>query len=400
MKITGAEIYSGDAGYRTAKYLRVLTDEGIDGWSEYYDHHNGSPLDPILLAHIDRLHTMDIDPSDSIIVGRTLHAATRIVTGGLNRQSIAAVENACVDIQAKRLGVPAYAVLGGRFRTELPVYWTHYGSFRAAFPDFYRKEFGFAPLTRPEDLARLGDELRGTGIRAVKTNPIRFTDGMAAMYGNGTRIDASLFAPRDVGRILGDVNRSLDALEESLGPDIDVMLDVNFLLRPSDVRRLADGLSDRRLSWLEVDGLDPAALAELRKSASMPIASLEALYGAEQLLPYFEARAIDVPIVDVLWNGAQEAIRIAHLAAAFGLDVAIHNPVGHLGTLISAHFAAAIENLRVLELRVDESSAIAGHLAAPPTVHDGLLTVPSTPGWGAEMLVENLKLQTATGDAR
>ena len=48
-------------------------------------------------------------------------------------QAIGAIENALLDVVGKALGVPACALFGGPIRTELPVYWSHCGSFRVNF---------------------------------------------------------------------------------------------------------------------------------------------------------------------------------------------------------------------------------------------------------------------------
>jgi galactonate dehydratase len=42
MKITGLEVLSADAGWRNYYFLKVTTDDGITGWSEF-DEGFGSP---------------------------------------------------------------------------------------------------------------------------------------------------------------------------------------------------------------------------------------------------------------------------------------------------------------------------------------------------------------------
>ena len=41
----------------------------------------------------------------------------------------------------------------------------------------------------------------------------------------------------------------------------------------------------------------------------MPIASLESLMGRRAILPFLEAGAVDVCIIDPLWNGVAESVR-------------------------------------------------------------------------------------------
>lgn len=65
-----------------------------------------------------------------------LKANTRHVVGGIASQGIAAIENALLDVVGKCYGVPVCALFGGPYRTELPVYWSHCGSFRVSMPSF------------------------------------------------------------------------------------------------------------------------------------------------------------------------------------------------------------------------------------------------------------------------
>ena len=38
MRITGIETFAADAGWRSACYLKIVTDSGVIGWSEYGEH--------------------------------------------------------------------------------------------------------------------------------------------------------------------------------------------------------------------------------------------------------------------------------------------------------------------------------------------------------------------------
>ena len=49
-------------------------------------------------------------------------------------------------------------------------------------------------------------------------------------------------------------------------------------------------------------------------------------------------------------------MKIAATAEAHEVNVAPHNFYGHLCTMMSAHFAAAVPNLRIMEIDVDRLS--------------------------------------------
>ena len=77
-----------------------------------------------------------------------------------------------------------------------------------------------------------------------------------------------------------------------------------------------------------------------------------------------------------------ESIRIAILADAFEVDVAPHNYYGHLSTLMSAHFCAAVPNFRIMEYDVDDVPWRDDIVTHPPVIENGQLVVPTRPGLG------------------
>ena len=78
-------------------------------------------LSPVLIGR---------DPRRYEQVTQHLHVLTRQSRGGLNQQAIAAIENALLDVTGKAYGVPVYALFGGPIRDRIPVYWSHFGTYR------------------------------------------------------------------------------------------------------------------------------------------------------------------------------------------------------------------------------------------------------------------------------
>jgi len=105
---------------------------------------------------------------------------------------------------------------------------------------------------------------------------------------------------------------------------------------------------------LELDAHDPKSIALIRRDAPCPIASGETLLERRDFRPYFENYSFDTAIVDVIWNGYMESLKIAAMADAYEVNVAPHNFNGHLGSLISAHFCAVVPNFKVMEIDIDD----------------------------------------------
>ena len=178
------------------------------------------------------------------------------------------------------------------------------------------------------------------------------------------------------------MQRQLGALREGAGPDVGIHLDLNFNFKTEGYLQVTRALDDFGLSWFEIDLYDPAGLARIRESVRTPIASCESLFGIRGFRPYFEHAAMDVAIVDVPWNGAWEGLKIAAMAEAHEVNVAPHNFYGHLCTLMSAHFCAAIPNFRIMEIDIDDVPWKDDLVTTVPEIEDGCLKVPIGAGVG------------------
>lgn len=383
MKIVKAETLHADGGYRSCSYLKLSTDEGLVGWSEFYDSFSGARIDPLIQ---DFARTaMGMDPRQFGRVSETLIATTRLAAGGLAQQAIAAIENACLDIAGKAMGVPVHTLLGGPLRDRVPVYWTHCGSYRVGpREDFYAK-LGYPPIRTLQDLTDVAREAVAQGYRAVKTNPVFFDKPKPYFFSGGFR-PAPGFLDRSINdRQLAAIQEQMIAYREAVGPNVGLMLDVSFSQRTEGYLRIAQRLEHLNLAWLELDINDAEALALIRRHARVPIASLESLHGVAEYRPFLQNQSVDTCIVDPMWNGVWQSARIAAFADAHETTMAPHNPVGELGNLMSLHLSAAVPNLRIMELRVDEAPWTRDFLTHPPKVENGEMLVPHRPGWGTDI---------------
>ena len=288
------------AATASACYVKISTDEGIVGWAEYYEGLTGIWVTP-LIKGLAKVAT-GMDPRSVGKLSESLLATTRLSWGGLAHQAVAAIENACLDIQAKALGVPVYALFGGPFRDRVPVYWTHCGSYRVRHPAFY-EEPAMEPVRTLDDFTRLGREAVQQGFRAVKTNPVFFDKDKPYMFNGGFRIEPGFLDRSSSHGHIGAIVDQLHALREGIGPDRGLMLDVSFSQRTEGYLRLARRLEELNLYWLELDMRDPEGLALIRQSTATPIASLELLHGIHDFRPYLVQRSVDTAIVDPMWNG-------------------------------------------------------------------------------------------------
>src|SRR5262245_8775548 len=332
MNIARFEHLHADAGWRTFSFLKIVTDDGLVGWAEYNEGYGAGGLTALIRKFGELV--IGMDPREVGRISVTLHAMTRLAHGGLNAQAIAVIENACLDIKAKALGVPVYALFGGPFRDRIPLYWSHCGSRRVWRRDLFEDKWGFPPLRSLDDIVTLGRTVVERGFKALKTNPCDLLPGWTK-FSSGFRAMPGFLDRRPDSRFIGEITQLLQAFRDGVGPETGLMLDLNFNQRTDGFINIARAVELYALTWLEIDIHDPEALALVRRSARTPIGSLEPIHGQREYRAYLERRAVDVAIIDVHWNGLWEAVRIATLADAYETDVAPHKYGGHPGSMVS-----------------------------------------------------------------
>lgn len=379
MKIAAIDDLHADAGWRTLSFLKITTDSGLIGWSEFGEGRSTPGLAGVIRKISRQL--IGQDPREVGKISAKLYAQTRTATGGLNSQANAAIENACLDIKAKALGVPVYELFGGAARHRVSVYWSHCGTLRVRHPDL----FGCAPLRTLDDVVLLGQEVKAKGFPALKTNILTFAQGVASNYQAGFGMSEGHPEINLDDRMLDRIVELMAALQQGAGREVKLSIDLNCNFKPEGVRQIAKALEPYRLMWLEFDLHDPKSLAAIRRSTTTKIGSLETIYGRRNLKPYLDETGVDVVIIDPQWNGMIEATRMASLVDTYDVNVAVHNYHGHLSTLIGLHLASVIPNFRIAEVVVDEAPWVAEFFTHPLDLGTGELSVPSRPGWGTDI---------------
>src|SRR5258707_5134447 len=172
MKIVKLEDFHADGGWDTYSFLKITTDEGLTGWSEFNESRRKGMT---ALIHGLGAALIGEDPCAIARIDAALYARSRSTSGRLTSHAIATIENACLDIRGKALGVPVYELLGGAVRERMPVYWSRCGVLRAPCAE----PFDGKVIDRPAG-RRLGELKaaprggRQRGVKAAKTNPLLF----------------------------------------------------------------------------------------------------------------------------------------------------------------------------------------------------------------------------------
>jgi len=376
MKVTGLETLHCDAGWRNYSFVKLTTDEGVVGWSEF-DEGFGSPgVSTVIEQLSERVIGQPVGAHERIY--SELYCITRPAAGGVVAEAMGAIENALIDAKAKHLGVPCYELFGGKVRDRIRLYWSHCATWRINHPTFYQPA-----ITDIAGVKAIGREVRDKGFDALKTNIFIYENGKPQGWRPG--FGRPFYPELNVDKkVLRNLRMHLEAIDDGAGPDVDLLLDLNFNAKTEGYLKILRTLANFDMFWIEIDTYSPEALGYIRAKSPHPISSCETLFGLREFMPYFRAQAVDVAIIDVVWNGAWQSLKIAAAAEAHEVNVAPHNFYGHLCTMMNAHFAAAVPNLRIMEIDIDRLPWDHELFTSVPQIENGQLVVPDTPGWGIE----------------
>ena len=378
MKVKAIETLSCDAGWRNYHYVKLTTDTGIVGWSEFDEGFGAPGVSAVIARLAPRVVGQTVSAHERIYA--ELYCAVRPASGGVVALAMGAIENALLDAKAKHLGVPVYELLGGKVRDRIRVYWSHCATWRINLPNVYKPA-----ITDLDGVRALGREVRDRGFTALKTNIFTYdAQGRNArgwIPGFGIPFAPELNVDRDV---LRNLVTHLEAMRDGAGPDMDILLDLNFNAKTEGFLKILRAIAHLDIFWVEIDSFNPEALGYIRSQSPHPISSCETLLGLREFLPYFREQAMDVAIVDTPWNGVWQSMKIAAAAEAHEVNVAPHNFYGHLCTMMNAHFSAAVPNLRIMETDIDRIAWDRELVTHVPEIVDGHLLIPDRPGWGTE----------------
>ena len=309
MKIAKVESLHADAGRRNYDFLKITTDDGLVGWSEYNEWFGG----PGVSAVIDRLAPTIIgrDPRAYESLVTLMYAIRRQASGGVIQQAIGAIENALLDIKAKALGVPVYSLLGGPVRDRIRLYWSHCGTYRLAWhqdmqgptPAHARRRQAGGARRRRRRLHRPQDQ-RVRPVAATRTctrRASRVAQGFPELNAERHVLESH---PRGAGRL----SRGRGAGRGHPGRPQLQLQDGGVPSRGPRHRALQHILGGDRHSRSQ----GPCTTSE--SHTTIPVSSCECLFGRRDYRPYFEHFSVDVAIIDTPWNGVAESVKIAAMA--------------------------------------------------------------------------------------
>jgi L-alanine-DL-glutamate epimerase-like enolase superfamily enzyme len=177
---------------------------------------------------------------------------------------------------------------------------------------------------------------------------------------------------------------SVRAARKAVGPDVELMLDVNCAWNPDEAIAMARELVPHHLSWLEEPVWPPEDYEGLRRvseAAGTPIALGEnesTLFGFREIITHRAGAILQPSVIKV--GGISEMMKIAAMANRANLAIAPHSFYFGPGLAATLHVAASLTKEVAIELPACELEV--PFLNDPIVARDGWVEVPDGPGLG------------------
>jgi L-alanine-DL-glutamate epimerase-like enolase superfamily enzyme len=358
--------------------IRIDTNQGISGYGEVRD---GAAKNYALML---KSRILGENPCN---VDRIFRRVKQFGHHARQAGGVCAVEMACWDLAGKAWGVPAYQMLGGKFRDKVRLY-----SDTTLSPDpaiagqrlKARMDQGYTYL-KVDFGVRLLDKIPGALNRPLGLTLEETRETMHPFTGLEITDKGIDFLSEYVGGI-----REIIGMEIPLSSDHYGHIGVNSCIR------LGKAMEKYQLAWMEdmVPWHFTDLLREIKNSIDIPLCTGEDIYLKEEFAKLVDARAVDVIHPDLATSGGLlETKKIGDLAMEGGVAMALHYAGSPIGFLASVHCAAATENFRCLEhhgVDVEWWEDLATGIEKP-IVQNGHVKVPDTPGLGIEPNEEVIK---------
>ena len=282
--------------------VKIICDNGIVGWGEAY----GPATVVKESVNYIKQNIIGMNPLDSDVIWSTLFRRVHDYgRSGVFVSAISAIDIALWDIKGKYHKLPVSTLLGGSYREKIRPYAT--GLY---FSD---------SETLTDDLCNEAMEYVNEGFKSIKMK---------------------------VGlNIKSDVN-NVKAVRNTIGPDIELMIDSNHAYSYDEALKLSKKLEDQDIKWFE-EPLSPEfydQYSDFKSKSLIPVAAGECeylRYGFQKLL---DKNCIDFLQMDICsCGGLTEAKRISALSSAKGVKVIPHTWGSGIAFYTAINFISNLE---------------------------------------------------------
>jgi gluconate/galactonate dehydratase len=351
--------------------VRVYTDAGFVGTGEAYWGAGVPEVIERMTPFVVGENPLDLDRLYEHLVQKMSGEGS---IEGTVVSAISGIEIALHDLAGKILEVPAYQLLGGKYRDEVRVYCDCHAGEEAD------------PEANADEAERVIEELGYDALKFDLDVPSGHEKDKANRHLRNPEIDHKAEIVR--------------AVTERLDGRADAAFDCHWSFSGGSAKRVTRAVEDYDVWWLE-DPVPPEnhdVQREVTQSTTVPITAGENVYRKHGHRRLLEEQAVDVIAPDLpKVGGMRETRKIADLADTYYVPVAMHNVSSPVATMASAHVGAAIPNSLAVEYHSYQLDWWSD-LVEETVIADGSIDVPEEPGLGLTLDLDAVEAHMIDGD--
>jgi len=375
--------------------LRIDTNQGIYGLGEVRD---GADARYALML---KSRILGENPCNVELIFKKIRQF-----GGQSRQAggVCGVEMALWDLCGKAYGVPAWQLLGGRYRDKVRLY---ADTPEADSPEEQRKlikyrieDQGYTWLKMDVSIG----ELKGKPGTLVNSKFWENSKGDLAQWGDQSNYMSYGNAQHPFTQIqitdkgLDVLAEVVDNVRKLVGYEIPLSTDHYGHFDMNNGIRMGRALEKYRLAWLEdiVSWELTDQWKTMADALETPVLTGEDIYLLKYFKPLIDKRAVDIVHPDLASSGGLlETKRIGDYAEENGIAMAMHQAGTPISFMASVHCAAATQNFLALEhhsVDLPWWESMVKTTDGKPLITKGYANVPLTsPGLGIELNEDVIK---------
>jgi L-alanine-DL-glutamate epimerase-like enolase superfamily enzyme len=380
--------------------IRIDTNQGIYGLGEVRD--GADPRYALML----KSRILGLNPCNVEMIFKVIRQF-----GGPSRQAggVCGVEMALWDLCGKAYNVPAWQLLGGRYRDKIRLY---ADTPEANSPEEQLKlvkyrieEQGYTWLKMDvgiNEIAHIPGTLVNQKFWQNKSGAINQWEGDYMSYGNA-RHPFTQIQITDKG--LDEMAKLVDHVRSMVGYDIPLSSDHYGHFDLNNGIRLGRALEKYRMAWLEdiVPWDYPEEWKTITDAIETPTNTGEDAFLLKDFKPLIDIHATDIIHPDLASSGGLlETKRIGDYAEEHGIAMAMHQAGTPVSFMANVHCAAATQNFLALEhhsIDLPWWEGLVKTTDGRQLITKGFANLPLTaPGLGIELNEEEVKKHLSPKD--
>lgn len=368
--------------------IRIDTNQGISGYGEVRD---GADWRYALFL---KSRILGMNPCS---VEQIFKRIKQFGFHGRQGGGVCAVEMALWDLAGKAYNVPAYQLLGGKYRDKVRLY---ADTPQVKDPDLFAakmkdrlvgKGFTFLKMDFGIELVK---DITGTIVNSNFWEVGRQWTNEPMTYGAALH---PLTQVQITDKGLDELAKYVSKVRDAVGYEIPLASDHYGHFDHNNAIRLGKAVEKYRLAWLE--DLVPWHLTEhwkdISRAIETPTCTGEDIYLKEGFIKLIDERAVDIVHPDLATSGGlMETKKIGDYAEERGVAMAMHFAGTPVSFMANVHCAAATQNFVALEhhsVDLDWWEKLVKTKDGKPIAEKGFANVPNTPGLGIELNEDEIK---------